>query len=176
VGPILLAPGDGTLYDYVINSATDSLELYVQSNPGVGTLGVDSAYTREVSIALSGTDVVDYDSVSTHAGCKLSFERFTLDSPTTGVTISDTSTDLTNSATGTETQCFFNHKYSVAWSDFRNTTLANCGFTITNNASVVNNATYQIYSGRVHVLWKDYVNLTSTEPLRPNATIWCVLG
>ena len=141
----------------------------MQSQPGVGTA---THFTRKLGIALSGTGISDYASVATDALCKLSFDRFTLDSPPTGVTISTTETGLTNTATGSETTCFFNHKYSIAWETFRAATAANCGFTISTNNTAPANGSYRKYAGRVHVLWEDFADDTAVTAVRPDMSTW----
>ena len=140
----------------------------MQSQPGVGTA---THFTRKLGVALSGTGVSSYDSAATAGSCKLVFDRFTLDLPPAGVTISKTETGLTNDATGDETTCFFNHKYSIAWEAFRNATGSNCGFTISTNTSAPNSS-YRKYSGRVHVMWEDFEDNLEASPVRPNMTTW----
>lgn len=124
-----------------------------------------------MSIALSGPGVSSFYNVTSDGGCFANFSRFLLASPPAGVTISTSPTDLSNSATGTTPNCSFNALYSVPWNTFRSSPLNNCGFTISENTTV-DNATYRVYTGRVHVLWEDYNSTTATSPVRPNATMW----
>lgn len=135
--------------------------------PGVGS---GNHYNRKLAIALSGTGTNSYYSVGTASGCKVSFDRFTVESPASGVTVT-TDVDMATAVTSDSATCSFNHLYSVAWGTFRST-LSNCGFTLSDNTSALTNGTYRNYKGRVHVMWEDFANDTASTPVRPNMTTW----
>lgn len=165
-GPELVATTDGApAYSFVISPTSDTLDFYVQSQPGVGDN--TTFFSRRVAIALASRSTLNYASALTGLApqCRKVFERFEFTDIAPGVTISNSATDLSNSAASTASACFFNHKYSVDWNLFRSD-YANCGFTITDSAQE------RTFTGRVHVLWEDYVSLAATLPVRQNATTW----
>ncbi len=144
----------------------------MQSAPGVGT---GTAYTRELVIALSGSTASSYDAVTSDAGCKADYARFELASLPTGVSVTTSASDLTTAATGTQATYFFNQRYQVAWESFRNaSSLANCGFAVSENMTALADGAYRTYKGRIHVLWKDYATFAAASPIRPNMSTWWV--
>lgn len=167
-GPALVAPsGSAGGYNYAVNSDTDELEFYLQSAPGVGPTPAKNAYTRKLSLALTGTGQSTWAAASAaaSAGCKKDWDRFLLSATPADVSILSGS-DLTSSAaTGAASACYFDHHWSIAWNTFR-TTLAQCGFT------QANNGTFLKYSGRLHVQWADYDSMSSSNPVHTAASTW----
>jgi hypothetical protein len=82
-----------------------------------------------------------------------------------GVTVGSTVAINSDAASGTASECFFNHRFGVAWSTFRGS-LSSCGFSQTNNGTFIK------YSGRVHMYWEDYDSMSAPATVHTPASIW----
>lgn len=137
----------------------------------INTIRVYAAH-RRLGIALSDNNTLDYYSVTSNPACTGLYERFSLDTaPPTNIYVSDTNITLSNTATGTEPHCFFDHRLSIPWVNFTGDYSA-CGFSKSWDNSSSSGGSYLVYSGRVHVMWEDFGNLTAADPVRPNSTTW----
>ncbi|KAI9023224.1 hypothetical protein DFJ74DRAFT_668168 [Hyaloraphidium curvatum] len=172
IGPLLLTP-PAPGYPFLINDVLDSIEIYVQSFPGVGPVTND-AFTRKLVIQLSDPNTTTYDAAVSNnrpAGCRREWDRFQFSSIPSGVSVYS-GQDLTDpAADGAASTCYFVHKYQFGWEDFRNATMDNCGFLQTQN-DTGNGQTYIRYDGRVFVWWEDYANFTTSTPYMANTSLF----
>lgn len=166
--PSLLSPG---VPGYASAVANNNLEFYVQSQPGAGT-GDNKAYTRDVKFVLAGPASDTWDAAQgVNEGCKFHTPRFPLSATPSGTTILSAA-DLTAAPSdGDAPLCFFNHRYSVSLSDFRDVTKLNlCGFNVA--TETVDGVTYEVLSGRAHLRWADYDAMEAAQSVRPPFTTY----
>jgi hypothetical protein len=174
-GPRLLATTDSTDYSYLV-SDTDQLELWTQSFPGIGdATGV--FYSRKVEMVLSSRIEETYTAaLAANVACAQVFAPLEdFDLLPDSITISAAASELTNTADGEATVCYFNHKWTMAYNTFRSG--GSCGFVLGNDMSV-ENSTFTTLTGRVHVRWTDYYNATvvstGAEPRDSMSTWWAL--